>query len=284
MTLADMPPVSFEDYLRLPGVNWSTLKAMGDSPAHYRVACDQGHKDTAALNTGRLIDCLLFTPELYASRYAVRPAAFQNYQTKAAKEWRDSIVSSGMEPTTEDAADAARAIVKAVRAHPHAGRFLAAGRYQVPLTWTDKETGLPCKGLADLIGSAFGGFVIDGKSTVSAAKRKYLRDFAKFKYHGQLAFYRMGYEAVHGERPSFIGHIVYEKTPPYDVGLFAFDSYIIDAGEDEAHEFLRRVADCRARGEWPGRYPDIEHVLDTDVPAYIYGDESEDVTVTTTEE
>lgn len=272
------------EYRALDAVNWSTLKAMADSPAHYLAALHTERKSTKPLTVGSLIDCLLFTPDQLGAKFAISP--FENFKKKEAQEWRDAKMDAGLSVVTPYDVDEARTLADAVRAHPVARKYLDAGRYQVPMVWTDEATGLACKGLADLLAGPYvmGGFLVDGKSTVSAAKRKYLRDFAKMKYHCQLAHYRNGYRATFGCDPAFIGHIVYEKGQPYDVGVFEFDSYIIDAGEQEVAALLRTLADCRAKNEWPGRYPEIEHVSDTDVPAYIYGDDSDDVTVTTTED
>lgn len=273
------------EYRALDAVNWSTLKAMADSPAHYLAALHVGRKDTAALRFGRVVDCLLFTPSEFSTRYAI--PRFDDFRTKEAKAWKESAEAEGLEVVKPTEVDEARTLADAVRAHPVARRYINAGRYQVPMVWTDEATGLRCKGLADLVGlpnGTAGTFLIDGKSAVNIGKRQYLRDFAKYKYHCQLAHYRNGCRYALNFDPAEIGHIVYEKGQPYDVGVLTFDSYIIDAGEQEVAALLRTVAECRAKNEWPGRYPEPVHVRDDEVPAHLYGDESDDVTVSITED
>lgn len=273
MTLAEMPPVSFEEYLRLPGVNWSTLKAMIDSPAHYLAALDKGRADTAALQTGRLLDTLIFTPELVDARYVVSP--YDAYTTNAARAWKAETIASGFEPVKADALVEAQALADAVRRHQVARKYLDAGRFQVPLVWTDLRTGLACKGLTDLIGTSDGGFLIDGKSARTIDKRRYLSQAASLGYHFQLAHYRDGYAAVFGEPPAFIGHIVYEKGAPYDVGVLRFDRTVIDAAWVTVHELLDRVAECQESGEWPGRYPELVPVTIDDMPRWLMSEEDE---------
>lgn len=263
------------EYRALDAVNWSTLKAMADSPAHYLAALHVGRKDTAALRFGRVVDCLLFTPSEFSTRYAI--PRFDDFRTKEAKAWKESVEAEGLEVVKPTEVDEARTLADAVRAHPVARRYINAGRYQVPMVWTDEATGLRCKGLADLLGDptcALGPFLIDGKSAHTIEKRRYLSQAASLGYNCQLAHYRNGYRATFGCDPAFIGHIVYEKGQPYDVGVFEFDRAVIDSADVIVAELLSKLAYARERNEWPGRYPDVELVTMDDMPRWL--DDAED--------
>lgn len=263
------------EYRALDAVNWSTLKAMADSPAHYLAALNVGRTDTPALRFGRLVDCFLFSPAEYAARYVISP--FDDFRTKDAKAWRDDAIESGREVVKGDEANEARTLAKAVFRHPIARSYIEAGRFQVPMVWTDPATGLLCKGLADLVGapgSAVGSFLIDGKSARTIDKRQYLAQAARLGYHCQLGHYRNGCRYALNFDPETIGHIVYEKGQPYDVGVLTFDRAVIDSAEVAVDELLSKVAYCRERNEWPGRYPNVEIVTMDDMPRWL--DDSED--------
>lgn len=253
--------MTFAEYRAIDAVNWSTLSAMKDSPAHYLAAVENGRKDTAALQTGRLLDCLIFTPDEFAARFVISP--YDDFRSKDAKAWRDEQTA---EIVKADALTEARALADAVRRHPVARRYMDLGKFQVPLLWTDPETRLRCKGLADLIGPSF---LVDGKSAQTIDKRRYASKAGGYLYHCQLAHYRAGMRIALNVDPGFIGHIAYEKGAPYDVAVFEFAPAVIDSGEVIVRELLNRVAECRASGKWPGRYPDVEMITNDDMPRWL---------------
>lgn len=264
------------EYRKLPAVNWSTLSAMADSPAHYQEALRNGRKDTPALRMGRIIDTLTFTPERAGERIAVSP--FDSFRTAEARLWRDRQIADGREVVTADDLAEAQALADAVRAHPVARAYLERGRFQVPMIWTDPPTGLRCKGLADLVCDYGQTFLIDGKSARTADKRRYLSEVAERRYHCQLAHYRQGCRLALGFDPQVIAHIVCEKGAPYDVGVLRFDPAIIDQGEADVRALLERVAECRAADHWPGRYPDEQHITPDEMPGWMFGEGDPEIT------
>jgi len=274
--------VTIDEYRAIDAVNWSTLKAMKDSPAHYLVATKEGRDDTVALKFGRLADVLIFTPAEFATRYVVSP--YDEFRSNEAKAWRKTQEAMGIEVVkTEDVAEA-RLLADAVRRHPIARGYLDSGKFQVPMVWTDPTTGLRCKGLADLL-SVGGSFLVDGKSARTIDRRRYTSQVGSLLYHCQLAHYRNGCRHALGFDPAFIGHIAYEKGAPYDVAVFEFDRSVIDAGEVIVAELLAKVADCRESGEWPGRYPFVEIVTCDDMPRWLDDEEdesAEDLGITST--
>ena len=274
--------MTIEEYMALDAVNWSTLKAMDESPAHYLAAVKEGRPDTDALKFGRLVDVLIFTPEAFASSFIVSP--YDKFQSNESKAWRSTMEASGLEVVKADTVADAQRMADAVHAHPIARRYLRAGEFQTPMVWTDPDTGLRCKGRTDLL-SKGRRFLIDGKSAKTIDKRRYLSQAGSLRYHCQLAHYRNGCRLALGFEPEFIGHIVYEKGAPYDVGVFEFAPAVIDAGEVIVKELLARVAECRESGVWPGRYPEIESVTMDDMPRWLDMDDdesAEDLGITST--
>lgn len=274
--MSPAPAMTEAEYRALDAVNWSTLCRMADSPAHYRQALLTGRKDTQALRMGRLIDVLTFTPELAAERVAVSP--FDSFRSGEARAWRDQQAAEGRDVYTAEELVQAQALADAVRAHPVAGPYIARGRFQVPMVWTDPHTGLRCKGLADLVCADGDTFLLDGKSARTADKRRWLSEVAQRRYHCQLAHYRQGCRLALGFDPAEVGHIVCEKGAPYDVGVFTYDAATIDQGEADVRALLERVAECRASGHWPGRYPDLVSVTADEMPGWMFGEGDPEIT------
>ena len=65
-----------EEYEAIDAVNWSTLKVLGKSPAHYlqRMAGEES-EDTEARQRGRVLHMAVFEPERFARSVVVYPDA-----------------------------------------------------------------------------------------------------------------------------------------------------------------------------------------------------------------
>ena len=62
---------SHDAYRALPGVNWSSLKAMGKSPLHYRHGLENPPADSPTFKFGRLFHSLILEPEKVEAEYVV---------------------------------------------------------------------------------------------------------------------------------------------------------------------------------------------------------------------
>ena len=49
---------------------------------------------------------------------------------------------------------------------------------------------------------------------------------------------------------------VIQTQGPYDCALYGVDMEILKRGRDAYRGWLRTLADCIERNEWPGQYPD----------------------------
>jgi hypothetical protein len=142
----------------------------------------------------------------------------------------------------------------AVRAHKLAARLLRRGRSEVTLTWTDPQTRMRCKGRLDHLR---GNVLTDLKSTRDVDARTFGRLCANMDYHAQLAFYRRGLIATgHELAPVYI--VAVESGAPFDVGVFAVDEDVLEAGDQLVRKLLHQVKDCRRKRRWPGRYESEE--------------------------
>lgn len=143
----------------------------------------------------------------------------------------------------------------AVLAHPKARELLAFGRTEEPITWTDRETGVACKARLDL---GKPGYILDVKSSRQTTLRGIAGDFARYRYHGQLAFYQDGAIAA-GRIPAdapLPKVIVVQTVEPFDVIPGWIGQWDLDRGRALYKSLLRRYLGCQAAEWWPGLAPE----------------------------
>ena len=236
----------FADYAGLPGVNWSTLKHMLQSPRHYRHALSRGADDTTSRLVGRALHACALQPELYSLDYIVWTGG-----DRRGKAWTDfQAEHAGSTILRQVESDAVDAQVIALQSHPVAGPMLATSTHREhALQWVDPATGIACKGLVDL-GGPFGIADLKGGPSLDLFERWLIRE----GYHLQLAFYRRGWAATFGEVPAC--HLIgVERNAPHDVGVFELDDTLLTIADREIDRLLRTLAACRESDTWPGRYP-----------------------------
>lgn len=245
----------FAEYLDVPGVNWSTLKAMRVSPLHYRHARDYSRPDTAALAVGRAVHTAVLEPDRFPLEYAVWTGG-----RKQGGDWTTFCgANAGRTIVNETEYATALAIRDAVRANKDAARLLKAGASEQAVTWEDSHTGLSCKARADWlseyrIGTKKRRSLVDLKTTRDMDPRRFGYAAADYGYHCQLAHTLNGL-AAHGwpaDAPAYL--IVVESAAPHDVAVLEVDENALWAGDETVMKLLRRVHECELAGTWPGRY------------------------------
>src|SRR5258708_4790284 len=89
--------LSREDYDNIVAVNWSTLKHMDRSPAHYRQELLEWDHDTSAKKRGRVSHLAIFEPERWRNSVAVWDG-----DRRAGKLWEQFVErNKGLELLTE---------------------------------------------------------------------------------------------------------------------------------------------------------------------------------------
>jgi hypothetical protein len=245
--------MNFEDYKKIPGINWSGLKHMRRSPMHYRYRLQNPTEDSNRLALGRGCHTAVFEPDKFLTEYALfkgkirRGKAWEAFKEQHAE---DTILK-------RDEYDRVLAIRDAVRKHKKAQEYLEHGAPEQVLTWTDRETGLACKARIDWLCHA----VVDLKSTSDVDATRFATQVARMLYHAQLAFYVDGVREVTGEeKPAVI--ISAEIGDEHDVAVFRLNKDDLETGRAEYRSLLVKVAECTEANWWPGRYPEeVELVL-----------------------
>lgn len=245
--------VSREDYDRSPGVNFSTLKVIARSPAHYRQKLIKPDADTAPRKLGRCSHIASFEPEQYGSRVAVWKGGKRN--SNAWKAWKAK--HDGLEQLSEKEHTLCMAVQLAVRNDPCAAKYVSGGKGEVSLYWTHVSPPVgevagyqfQCKARPDFLANV--GAVVDLKTTRDASPEGFGRECVKYGYHKQAAYYRDAHEALTGERwPYKI--IAVEPSEPYVVTVFTIPEYILDLGREAYRAMLDRLNFCRALATYPG--------------------------------
>jgi len=237
---------SFDEYRKIPAVNWSTLKSMRRSPLQYLHDLSVEREDTTGFIFGGGAHCMILEPEKFDAEYAVFDGP-----TRRGKAW-DAFAEANADRRILKVSEyeAVVAVRDAVMRHPLAKQHLTGGVAEQKLEWIDPATGLACKGLVDYVTRRA---YVDLKTTGDIDLRKFGALAARMGYHGQLAFYGAGLRATTGAtRDAYI--IAVEKDAPHDVGVFKLSKEDLTAGTDECAQLMARVAECRASGVWPGRY------------------------------
>jgi exodeoxyribonuclease VIII len=255
-------------------LRWSLLKTIADSPSHFIAALEDDREESDALLIGSAIHCLVFEPFAFADRFAVWEASAGQRRGKAWEDFRVSASASGQRVLREADLEDARRVADAVRGHRAVQTLLtqdAAPIVERRIHWTETDAEGTVWHFAGTPDCLIGGLLIDLKTTVSAKPSRFGTQAASLCYHGQLAHYGAGIEALTGAsvRGSYL--IAAEKRPPYDVAVFEVLPDDLRLGLSARAEMLSTLARCQASDEWPGRVPDIAPLR---LPAWAYASDA----------
>jgi hypothetical protein len=230
------------DYYKIPRISNSGMTALAKSPAHYQTYL-KTEFDTPAMRFGRLVHTAILEPHL------LNIAGFDgDRRTKEGKAAYLALAESGKEPVSVEEYDSIMRMRDAVLA-----TGLIVGDFEVPLLWTDEETGALCKGRADIVS---GDMIWDVKTTHDASDFAY--SVRKYDYDRQAAFYLDAVKASGHPKPIGFGWIVVEKTPPYGVKVFTASQITIETGRSKYRPLCALYAQCCFNGEWPN-YSTTKH-------------------------
>lgn len=254
-------------YLEMKQVSQSWLKYFGPNPTagntpanfYYEyLAPDAERKTTDALRFGQAFHLAILEPEEFNGRvewwgkhktttsagFQEADAALPEIKILCPSVWKEKLID----------------MLDAYLANPETRALLEMeADNELTLVWTDKETGVECKGRLDRA-ALKAGLLIDFKTTKDASQEGFKKSVREFSYHVQDAFYRAGYEEVFGEKPSGFAFPLVEKEPPYLTNLCQLSDDALEAGDYIFRRNLRRYADCLDKGVYPGYGPGTKTV------------------------
>ena len=240
-------------YENIKAVNKSTLWEMRKSPLHYwHLIHDTPKEDTAAMKFGRAIHAYLLDPVEFSERYAVAPEC--DRRTKEGKAIWAELMESGKEVIS--AADMEAIQRMEVEFEPVRKKWLTDVQTELPLTWTDDETGVECKGRLDALSSEW---IIDYKTTTDASTNAFTREAIRYGYDLQAAMY-MDAAKANGYTPKGFIFIAQEKNAPYLINVIRAGDAFLDRGRWIMMDLLQKYKECRDSDTWPG-YGENELIL-----------------------
>lgn len=273
--MSSIPRLGFGEYQAVKAVNWSSLKFLRKSAKKFKWALENPSEDTISRGKLRAAHTAILEPERFLLDYVL----FKG-ERRAGKAWEE--FKEGNDGRTilkhDEYADAI-AIAKAVKSERAIANILSRGEAEVSLTWTDEETGIPCKGRIDWVDVERRVFA-DIKGTSDIDAMVFGSQAAKLGYHLQSAFYRRGLEQVFGFTFDPV-LIPYETNAPHDACVFRYPEEDLESADAEIGELLKKLVECRAKNEWPGRYPEEEALL---LPAWAAVNRDEVLTAEVVEE
>ena len=234
--------ISYDEYAALPGLRWSTLKHMRDSPLHLQHALNNPRPDTTDLQILRAIHASVLEG---VQDYVVYAGSRRG---KVWTTFKDA--HPGLVILRESEHERVVATTKAVHAHKGAASILSAGLPEVSIQWEGQ------KGRLDWLDPERG-IIADLKTLGTTDPRAVARMVAQYGYHGQMAHYEAAARAMGVDvRRRYL--IVAEGNGAHDVAVFDLDDATMRAGHLLRDRLLEQYRESEASGVWPGRLPEIE--------------------------
>jgi len=247
--------IPFETYLQWDAINASNLKQMKLSPKHVRHSLDSAHKETTDMRIGHAVHAALLQPEIYKTQYMEMPK-FEGKGSRADKaEWKAE--HAGTASLNQGELATVNLCVNAVKGDKDAWDMInqPGGYKELSIIWTDKKTGLRCKGRLDIF-TRYKGVpsIIDLKSGREAPTNFWCSgEITTRGYHHSMSWYRDGLSVLSKNKIHRSAWFIFiEKSQPNDVMAYELDEDAMEKGSSDMREWLDVYADCVKSGEWPG--------------------------------
>lgn len=250
------------EYLAIDAASSSLLHVLATkTPMHAYAYQTEPREDTNALIRGEATHYAVLEPELFDARYAEPPQGDgRTVAVKAAwAEWK--LAHPNCVAIKHDDYSCAKGMNVAIRSHAEALRYIQGpGINETTLTWTDEETGEPCKARPDRICSADGWtWVPDIKTCRSASPRMFAKAIAEYGYHNKAAWYLDALDRVE-KRPRRFLFLAVESEQPYAVALYELTDEAIEQGRQENRTALALYAECKRNKTWPGYPAGVQYI------------------------
>lgn len=265
------------EYNQAEGIRRSDLWRMNDSPEKFKYFSEHPVEQTPAMAFGSACHKLVLEPDGFFDEFALAPIA--DKRTKDGKAIWEAFMAENAGKTLvkpEDMEDM-NGMEAAILLCPLA-KELIRGEHQaeVPIFWTDPETGEKCKAKLDIVRQEDGQYVIvDYKTTAHADTEHFNRSIFDFGYHFQAGFYTEGlmHSLKLDYRPRFI-FVAQEKKAPYAVNVIEVSEDVMKVGVAKFHELLEKYHECKMVDIWSGYVDDVPN--ETTLPGWWSLEDSEE--------
>lgn len=254
-----------------PAFSQSAAKVLLESPARYlwqtahpeppRDTFDVGHAVHAKV-LGVGLDIVTVPDDLLDAKGGLTKTVAKDF-VAAARE-------AGQVPLKAEVVATVNAMAEKVLADPNArGAFEAEGDVELSMWWTDPGSGVEARGRIDKAAATDAGVsLVDLKTTADGSPRGFTSSAAKYGYRLQGGAYCDGWEQITGDQPAGFLFVTVEKVEPYLVGTYALSPLDIEQGRERWRLACTRLADYRARNEWPAYADEPEPFAYLNMPAW----------------
>lgn len=229
-------------------VSKSMLWRFNESPYKWRFGSPA--KPSAAMDFGSLVHDLTLSASLVNDLYAVN-TEFDDFRTKAAREWRDEQAANGKTVVTKKDMDIAMEISDLIE-FELTGAFVDMS-YEVAAYGAIGNTTV--KGMIDIIPKE-SNMIVDLKTIDSIKSERNLNNVIWERgYHWQAALYLDLYTAATGENREQFQFIFIETSRPFEVVWVDMPKDLIDLGRAGYMNAIAKWQKCLATNVWPGTIP-----------------------------
>lgn len=232
--------VPFREYLAWDAMSQSILREILNSPLDFLWRLKNPPEITREMILGNALDNYVYDRRFFNNNYwitkkvSTRDRKYKELVRKYGKEF--VIFMSELH--------ACEVLVKRIRQHKLASKlFTDESRVQMCLVWRDEETGLLCKGRPDMFTPGLKAFFDLKSASRNTHPRKWGPHLLSCGYHFQAAWYLWLGRSLGLELDGF-NHLVYETVPPHKLTNYPLTKEMLELGEDERVEALRRYKKC----------------------------------------
>lgn len=254
-------------------ISKSGLDLIDRSPAHYYdryLNPNRGpNEQTEAMFLGTAVHSAILEPHLFEKNYFAiddlkkceEIGGKSPRATKAYKEWIElqKILHAGKIFISMDDFNTCKYMRDSVHSHPTAKHLLLDGISEETITWTDPDTGAPCKCRPDRR-SYNTGFILDIKSTEDASAEQFGRSSLNYRYDVQAPFYMDGVAEALNIEPEGFAFIAVEKKAPYLTAVYWTPPHVYDLGKEKYKRNLATYVKCKETGFWPGYSDEMQNL------------------------
>lgn len=247
-------------------IRFSHLKAMAQSPQHFRHAQLNGKDPTMSMRIGTGAHAKIFEPH----RVVVFPGRVRNGKVWDAfeAEHEGMVILNAKENAT------AQGIADALLGHPEARRLLLEGTtVEQQIGW--ESDGRQCLGTPDAYTQTH---LVDLKTCRSADPGRFAWQARSMFYGAQLEWYRDGlFRAGMADIPRGSCYLIaVESAPPHPVCVFRATEGLHEMGERSIRLWWERLQQCELANEWPGYAQstvDLDVMDDEQATELVFADE-----------
>jgi hypothetical protein len=251
-----IPNLSNDEYHASAGISKSGLWTIhSQTPAHFKGAI---RKDSKAKAFGTAAHMAVLEPHLLERTYGRLPNG-HNGTTVAGKAQTQAVREAGLIPMKADEYDAVLKIRDLLHADPLVQRLVSGAVYEQSAYWIDPDTQELCRCRPDIYNPALK-MMADVKTTRDASPFYFSRDIEEYGYHVQDAFYSDGWEAAGGGDVEAFVFITVESEAPHLFQIYELSQIDKDQGRDIYRQAIKRYADCKKTGIWPGYAGGVQEI------------------------